>query len=870
MGTIITKKERKKVKTTCVIFAVLFLISTIITLLFANAIPKTNEVKHIGEEGETIQHLIEGADGSEYHILTDRTMYRFNSFTDELISSFNLAQVERKLRDKGDYNKLINGSLVYWSATYLQGENNGYYILSDGNGNLFKLSEQNGSLIVEDDYYLVSSKTSLKGSDNVGNDLYLLALESDNSFNVHKLDITNLAGGVVKKKLVWDLDLTGESASEKKLIPMSANSGILSFHATSDYLYIFKDGGGIVKISNELCDFIDENGNELNYFNVADDYYTEGYKQVYQESYTQELKTAILGLEQTIFTQDQINSATSETLEEYLVTLRDSEVINDRRYSRILSDAKSSANYASENSFVDLYPWCVAYNKATKSITVNTEYLNDEFYSVLYSGESTISGIQYSKKNQAVYYADASDGYLYSIKKSDIDSLKNGEFIADHSTKIQSVTFGGDKKFSTFGNGLGFNKFANTLYVKFENERIVSIVDINDASNPTLLYTFEADFDIYGFTGDQNNKVLHAIHKVSIVDLKGNTTAPQYVCTYYPEQFEDKALIKAFFIAFLVLSVIFLLFTLRFLKALKSNKSLEKLKLIARDTKKNKFVYLALLPFVAMLIAFCYYEAVGAISMSFFNYTREKPAWIWNNFGNYLKILNQPNFWPSVLNMLFFLVFDLFLCIVPPLIFAYLLILIRNKKFSGLVRSLMFIPSIIPSMATMLIWRTGIYGADGVFNQILAFLGQEPVEFLMDANYSRWSLIFMGFPFVGGYLIFYGGMMNVPKEYHEAGRLEGLGVVKRFLLIDIPLIAPQIKYIFIMTFISSVQNYARTYILGSSGTLTPVESMYRIMTGAQADYGMASAYATLIFLFLFAAVATNFKMQRKDALGEDL
>ena len=112
--------------------------------------------------------------------------------------------------------------------------------------------------------------------------------------------------------------------------------------------------------------------------------------------------------------------------------------------------------------------------------------------------------------------------------------------------------------------------------------------------------------------------------------------------------------------------------------------------------------------------------------------------------------------------------------------------------------------------------------------------------------------------------------MNIPTEYHEAGRLEGLGIIKRFLSIDIPLIMPQIKYIFIMTFIDSVQNYARTYILGSSGTITPVENMYRIMTGTQADYGMASAYATILFVFLFFAVATNFKMQRKDTMGEDL
>ena len=111
--------------------------------------------------------------------------------------------------------------------------------------------------------------------------------------------------------------------------------------------------------------------------------------------------------------------------------------------------------------------------------------------------------------------------------------------------------------------------------------------------------------------------------------------------------------------------------------------------------------------------------------------------------------------------------------------------------------------------------------------------------------------------------------MNVPQEYHEAGRLEGIGIIKQFWTIDIPLIVPQIKYIFITTFIGSVQNFARTHILRSTVVTTPVQSMYEMMT-VEANYGMSSAYATLIFIFLFAAVAANFKMQKADAMGDDL
>ena len=59
-------------------------------------------------------------------------------------------------------------------------------------------------------------------------------------------------------------------------------------------------------------------------------------------------------------------------------------------------------------------------------------------------------------------------------------------------------------------------------------------------------------------------------------------------------------------------------------------------------------------------------------------------------------------------------------------------------------------------------------------------------------------------------------------------------------------------------------------MLKSSGTTTIVENMYITMNSATADYGLASAYATLLFVFLFLAVLANFKLQKKNTLGDSL
>ena len=869
MSLPITKQDRKKAKTTYIVIAVLFALFALLSILFGALIPHSKEIRALGEGEEDIRSMVETKDGNDYFIMSEQAMYRYDAFTNERISVFSMSKIEEMLKEQGDYDRLVGSSLNQWSARYVGSENEDYYIVNDGNGNVFKLLDDGTNLTVTTDYYLADKKTVVKGCDNVENALYFLALGSDNFFYVQQFDVKALSGGVQKSKLLWDLSLDDAKTGYYRLVPMAANTGILSFTAAGDVLYVFKDGGGITQVSTALADF-SENGQEGNYYALADHYYTNEYPVKYDEAYGEYFRNLISGMEENTYTEEELSAADKETLLGYYTELVKDKQGADFIIESIKTAADKDAKAKAEEGFTQSNAWCGGYDKATMSMYVAKEHIQEEYYSVLYSGQNTIYGIVYSPKNQAIYYTNAADGYLYYVDQTQVDAAEIGSFLSDFSTKIDGVHWS-SKTFSNFGNGLGFNKFANTLYIKFANERTLAIVDINDKENCKILYTFEGDFDSYSVSGDKDNKVTLVLRQTTKVSLDGKATPKLYCSAYTPARFQQKTAVKTLFIVCLAFAAVTLMMTIWLAVAVKNDQAMNKLKVIQRDLKRNKYVYLSLTVFVGLLFLFCYYEAIGALSMSFFDYTRDKPAWIWNNFANYIRIFNQPDFWLSIGNMLFFLVFDLILSIAPPLLFAFLLVLIRNQTTSNWIRSLMFIPGIIPSMASMLIWREGIYGyPDGLFNQIVVACGGSPVQFLDNVDFSRWALIFMGFPFVGGYLIFYGGMMNIPKEYHEAGRLEGLGIVRRLISIDIPLIMPQIKYIFIMTFIGSVQNYARTYILASSGTITPVENMYRIMTGAQADYGMASAYATIIFIFLFFAVATNFKMQKKETMGDDL
>ena len=869
----VTNQDKKTARSTTLILSVILVLFTVLTVIFGVSIPKANEMKWVGD-GEKIKELVESKDGDDYFLLSDSAMYRFDSFTDEHISTFYLSDIANSLENNGDQSKLLDNSLNQWSAKYIQGKNGAdYYFLIDGNGNIFKLLDDGVQLTLTSDYYLVDAamgKLDVNAYDVQDGQLYALTLQSDSNYYIYRFDADNLRSGVNRIKQLWNVDISGTTATAQKIVPVSSsNTSVLSFVVTEDTLYLFKGDGGIIRVGLDLVDYVDEDGTEVDYMNDVKAFYEQGKDAIVEnETIHSYFTNLLLAHKDNTHSEEEIAGASIGQLQSWYQGL-----VSTKKYNEEYKKAKDSAKDAIDAAFAEEYPWCASYDGVSRSVSIYTNYFDSQRYSILNSGDANIGGIVYSKQNKAVYYTNFMDGYLYSVEKAAIDGAKSGAFLSDLATQMSSVVF--KEKFSSFGNALSINEFANTLYIRYDNKQTVSIVDLNDKDNYAITYTFEANFDINTLTGDKDNKVTHVLRQVTTVDIHANASNSLYACTYQPEQFANKALTRLLFIIFLVISVVILAVTLWFFVATKNDRVLYKLKFIRKDLKRNKRVYIVLSFFVVLLFMFCYYEAIGAISMSFFNYTQAKPAWIWNNFANYIKILNDSDFWRSILNMLFFLGFDLLLCIMPPLVFAFLLTLIRNKTTSNWIRSLMFIPGIIPSMATMLIWRTGIYGDTGILNQLLKLMSDnpaefEPVQFLGNVNYSRWALMMMGFPFVGGYLIFYGGMINIPDEYHEAGYLEGLSTVKRFLLIDVPLIMPQIKYIFIMTFITSVQNYARTFILASSGTKTPVELMYRAMMGGKADYGMASAYATLIFVFLFAAVATNFKMQKKDTMGEDL
>ncbi len=296
---------------------------------------------------------------------------------------------------------------------------------------------------------------------------------------------------------------------------------------------------------------------------------------------------------------------------------------------------------------------------------------------------------------------------------------------------------------------------------------------------------------------------------------------------------------------------------------------------VGKTAVRHRFAYLGLIPTFLLLAVFYYWPIVRGFGLSFFNYNGVVAKFV--GLQNFIDVLYNTLFWDSALTMLLLLITDIAKAIVPPLLFAEFILAVRNKQFSFVVRVLLFIPGILPGVAGTLVWVNGIFGSDsyGLMNSICAIFVPGFIQTWIGPyleTRSLVSILFFAFPWVGSYLIFYGGVMGIPKSLFEAAELDGCGWWRRIVTIDLPLIFAQIKYIFITSFIASVQDYGRLFITDQAtghGLKVPALIIYENIYkgGSEPNYGLSSAMSLYLFAFLLIATIINFRKQTdKEAM----
>ena len=294
-----------------------------------------------------------------------------------------------------------------------------------------------------------------------------------------------------------------------------------------------------------------------------------------------------------------------------------------------------------------------------------------------------------------------------------------------------------------------------------------------------------------------------------------------------------------------------------------------------RQQKRSRFritIWLALLPLIAVLGVFAYFPALSSIFWSFFNWV---PAGTSTFLGldNYVRMMGDGIWWRSFLNLGIIFVFNLASWILP-LLAAELLVTLKNERWQYVIRTLLIIPMAFPGVVTALIWGFFYDPNAGVFNQFLGAIGLKALEqnWTGSPSTALVALLFVGFPFIAGlpFLIFYSSLQNIPKEVLEAAQLDGVGRWARLWKIDLPLMVSQLRVLFFLVIVATLQYGFVAFVLTSGGpdnaTMVPV--LYIINQAFSAgDWGYAATLSTTLFAITLALSLFSLFIGRRSAGG---
>lgn len=275
-------------------------------------------------------------------------------------------------------------------------------------------------------------------------------------------------------------------------------------------------------------------------------------------------------------------------------------------------------------------------------------------------------------------------------------------------------------------------------------------------------------------------------------------------------------------------------------------------------SRMGVLVALGLLAYYAVVFIYPFYRAIW---LSFHNWDFiVDPVPV--GFRNYDRALQDDYFWKALKVTVMFSVAE----ITAGIIAAFLVALgISQLRSGGLQRAFLgifYLPVVIPTIVTVLLFRFLYLPSGGAFNQLLARFHIPPQPFLNSPDQALWCIVAMVvWAHLGGAtIIFFAGINEVSADLIEASRLDGAGLWRQTKDIIIPIMRPIFFYQIVVSVIGTVQMFEQFYLLSGPGFSTRTLAVYTYELGFKTlSLGYGAAVSILIFLLLLIATAVQFR-----------
>lgn len=258
-------------------------------------------------------------------------------------------------------------------------------------------------------------------------------------------------------------------------------------------------------------------------------------------------------------------------------------------------------------------------------------------------------------------------------------------------------------------------------------------------------------------------------------------------------------------------------------------------------------------------IAFTLLPMAMSLYYSFTDYSLLEPP-MWVGTKNYTRMLDDPRFLLSVKNTVIFAVVFIPLATVVSLVLAALLA--GKLRFSRFFQAAVFIPTLVPLVASAMVWSWLFNGEYGLVNQALGWFGIAGPNWLIDKNWGMAALVLMSLWSIGqGVVVYIAALQDVPEQLYEAARLDGMGPGRRFFHVTVPMVSPVILFNIIVLTINTIQIFAQPYIMfrtkdgqNDAGLFYTMHLYDNAFVYQQMGYASAMAWLQLVVVLLLTAV----------------
>ena len=275
-------------------------------------------------------------------------------------------------------------------------------------------------------------------------------------------------------------------------------------------------------------------------------------------------------------------------------------------------------------------------------------------------------------------------------------------------------------------------------------------------------------------------------------------------------------------------------------------------------------------PALVVIIVFFFVPVLAALAMSLTDFDIYALADVGNlrvvGLRNYGELLQTPLFWRAFGNTLYFVGVGVPLSIAVSFA-AALLLHSRLVRFRDFFRTALFVPVVTTLVAVAVVWRYLFNPHYGWLNYSLSHFGIPGVDWLGDPRWAMPAIIVFAVWKNFGYnmIILLAGLQSIPEPLYEAARIDGASAWRQFRHVTLPILAPIVTLVSILTIAGYFQLFAEPYVLTQGGPLQSTVSVLYFMYEEGFKWwnlGSASAVAFVLFLVILGMTVLQLSFAR--------